>query len=263
MSSVTVPSKLDEKMLYIWKIIDRKSIDWRELVYYIAFDLHLTTPANAKAEVLEAVKQGILKATSDFQLSLNKDLEMKFEEFQKQGVLKYRKMLGRLKDSWGSGPAYLQSKGSRISQAESQKILEQTSESAQASQPEATSPKNLASNEIKIDKLLEQLTVKTTVQTGLKINDSDITFETLNFDTGIISGKTKGSEGTPYIFLIDTQTKILSHNCVDFSMKRARKKEICKHLVKVFELLIKNPNENGKKIVEQIIADKLNWNFKG
>ncbi len=258
MSMIAVPSKLDEKMLYIWKIIDRTSINWKELVYFIAFDLHLTTPESAKKDILEAVKQGILKATPDYQLSLNTELQNKFDEFQKQGILKYRKMLGKLKDSWGPGPESLQkSPKAKVTAQVEQKTPSETPN------PESSESAKKPSGGKSIDAILEQLTAKTTVQTGLKIDNADITFETLNFDAGIISGKIQGSEGKPYNFLIDAQTKILSHDCVDFSMKRARKKEICKHLVKVLEQLLKNPNQNAKKIVEQIVNDKMNWKFNG
>lgn len=262
MSSIVVPSKLDEKIIYIWKIIDRKTIDWKELVYYIAFELHLTTPENAKMEILEAVKQGILKGTSNNQLSLNDELQKKFEEFQKQGVIKYRKMLGRLKDSWGIGPQRLQK-----TPTSGQKNAQQPSDVDKVAQNQSlqaeTRSKSQVSERDLIEKKLEKLTVKSTVQSGMKIKEADISFETIDFQNGIISGKIKGSEATPYTFQIDAQMKVLSHNCVDFSMKRVKKKEICKHLVKIFEVLLKNPDEKAKKIIDELIESKLSWNFNG
>ena len=91
--SITVPNNLEEKIVYIWKILDREFIDWKDLVYYIAFQLHLTNPETAKKEILEALKLGFFKPSANNQLSLSETLKKKFDQFQKDGVIKYRKML--------------------------------------------------------------------------------------------------------------------------------------------------------------------------
>ena len=102
--SITVPNNLEDKIVYIWKILDREFIDWKDLVYYIAFQLHLTNPETAKKKILEALKLGFFKPSANNQLSLSEPLKKKFDQFQKDGVIKYRKMLGLLNTPWEMVP---------------------------------------------------------------------------------------------------------------------------------------------------------------
>lgn len=259
--SITVPNNLEEKIVYIWKILDREFIDWKDLVYYIAFQLHLTNPETAKKEILEALKLGFFKPSANNQLSLSEPLKKKFDQFQKDGVIKYRKMLGLLNTPWGDGPSKFQSFVKKSGTADGKDSGEANKKSSEFEAGKAEIKNELENMDVK--KKLELMTVASSVQSGLKIDKNDIEFIKMDFENGIITGKVKGSETNVYTFQIDAKTKGVSHNCIDFSKNKARKKNICKHLVKVFELLLTEHGENGQNLINNIIENRLTWNFFG
>ncbi len=95
------------------------------------------------------------------------------------------------------------------------------------------------------------------------VSISDTAFEILIFDhlTGIIESKVKGSKEESYIIKIDTNAKVLLHNCHDFETRRADNKKFCKHIAKLF-LLLKDKNEKLTEFFLNKIAEDVEmWDF--
>ncbi|GAF87044.1 unnamed protein product, partial [marine sediment metagenome] len=109
--------------------------------------------------------------------------------------------------------------------------------------------------------LFNAFTDKGTLNRSVSI--SDTAFELLECDSakGILKSRVKGSKEESYIIEINTNKKLLRHNCRDFEQKRADNKKFCKHLTKLF-LLLKNKNENIAEFFLSKLAENIdNWDF--
>ena len=109
--------------------------------------------------------------------------------------------------------------------------------------------------------LINAFTDKGTLNRSVSV--SDTAFELLECDIakGILKSRVKGSKEESYIIEINTNSKILRHNCLDFEQKRANNKKFCKHIAKLF-LLLKNKNENIAEFFLSNLAENIdNWDF--
>jgi len=109
--------------------------------------------------------------------------------------------------------------------------------------------------------LINAFTDKGTLNRSVSV--SDTAFELLECDSakGILKSRVKGSKEESYIIEINTNSKILRHNCLDFEQKRANNKKFCKHIAKLF-LLLKNKNENIAEFFLSNLAENIdNWDF--
>ncbi|MEJ2280058.1 MAG: hypothetical protein P8Y70_20265, partial [Candidatus Lokiarchaeota archaeon] len=103
---------------------------------------------------------------------------------------------------------------------------------------------------------------KGTIARSLSVSENDFDFETLDLSKGIIKGTISGSKDVPYFLEINSQTKLIIHNCHDFKSRRALNKKFCKHLAKLF-LILKEKNENESISLLEKISEKINmWEFQ-
>ena len=227
-----IPAELDEFFVYIWKIIDKESIPWKDLVHIIAFDFSIANPKKIKARIITALKQGILIQKEGQHVTLAPALKQKVEEFHAQGAEK----VDRINELLSFNHLDLKKKHSAKTKREKEE-------------------------EFDLSEALEFLSTKSTVTRGLKIADKEITFETKDLDK-VIQGTAQGS-GSTYTFLFDLQLRSISHNCQNFTFKKAKSKQICKHLVKVFELLHKAEPVKTEKLIQELQRNRMSWSFRG
>ena len=91
-----------------------------------------------------------------------------------------------------------------------------------------------------------------------QITISNSSFEILEYDysKGIINSKVAGSKEESYVIEINTNEKILKHNCHDFESRRAENKKFCKHIVTLF-LILKEKNEKIADSFLNKIAEEI------
>ncbi|MFX1364642.1 MAG: hypothetical protein ACFFCE_12710 [Promethearchaeota archaeon] len=214
-----------EMLFYIWKIIDFPSISQNELLYKISFELFLFTPDEAKIFIEECIQNKILEKDDNESLKLSKTLNKKFQTWQ------------------------IDRKNS---------ILKKISVTKEITQQQNDTDDNKTTN---FNVLINSFTDRATLNRSVSI--SDTSFELLEYDTnkGIIKSKVKGTKEEQYIIEINTNEKILRHNCHDFKTRRADNKKFCKHLAKLF-ILLKNKNKNTAEFFLNNIAENIDkWDF--
>ncbi|MFW9989487.1 MAG: DUF2240 family protein [Candidatus Odinarchaeota archaeon] len=214
-----------EILLYIWKIIDLPSISQNDLLYKISFDLFLFTPDEAIEFIEECIQNELLDKDNNKCLKLSKNLSQKLQMWQ----IKRKNSI-------------------------SQKI--------NASEEIIQLQNNIDNKRTTIfNVLINGFTDKGTLNRSGTISDN--AFEELEYDItkGIIKSKVKGSRGELYKIEINTNEKILRHNCHDFETRRVDNKKFCKHLAKLF-LLLKNKNKNTAEFFLNNIAENIDkWDF--
>ncbi len=214
-----------EMLLYIWKIIDLPTISQNDLLYKISFELFLFSPDEATKFIEYSIQNKFLEKDNNNSLKLSKTLNQHLKNWQKK-----RK------------------------NAVLQKII---------STKEITQLKNDIDNKnITIfNVLINAFTDKGTLNRSVSISDS--AFEFLEYDRtkGTLKSKVQGSKEESYIIEINTNNKILRHNCHDFETRRADNKKFCKHLTKLF-LLLKKKNENIAEFFLNNMAENIDkWDF--
>ena len=104
--------------------------------------------------------------------------------------------------------------------------------------------------ELGVEDLLTQLSTKSRVERGSKIEDGDM--DILESSDQIIKAKVRD-----YTIEIDLKGKVLTHDCDDWR-KGLGIKRICKHVAKLFLSL---RSEDAKKVLRDILETKDSWVF--
>jgi hypothetical protein len=214
-----------EMLLYIWKIIDLPSISLSDLLYKISFELFLLSPTKASDFIENCIENENLLKDENQNLRLSNALSQKLITWQtaRKGV-----------------------------------ILEKITSAKKVAKLKSDINKKEPTN---FSVLINAFTDKGTLNRSVSI--SDAAFEILEYDhdKGMIKSKVAGSKKEPYIIEIDTNEKILRHNCHDFEERRASNKKFCKHLTKLF-LLLKEKDENIAEFFLKKLAENIDvWDF--
>ena len=202
-----IPRKnISEMLLYIWKIIDLPFIVHKDLLYRISFDLFLLPPEEAKDFINNCLKNKFLVKEDTNNLKLSDELNQQLIKWQKKRKIEIFDKIEAAKKI-----SYLKNELSKE-----------------------------ASN---FSVLMNAFVDKGTLNRSISV--SDAAFELLKYDRkeGIIKSKVKGSKEESYIIEVDTNNKILRHNCHDFEARRAENKKFCKHITKLF-LVLKEKDKN-------------------
>ena len=70
-----------------------------------------------------------------------------------------------------------------------------------------------------------------------------------------------GTKEESYNISINTNDKIIKHNCHDFETRRSQEKKFCKHLVKLFFLLKDENQEQTEQFLSRIGENIDDWDF--
>lgn len=215
-----------ETLLYIWKIIDLPRISQNDLIYKISFELLLFSPNEATKFIEYCIINKLLDKDNNQFLKLSDTLDQHLKNWQEK-----RKNA----------------------------VLQKITSTKKITQLKSDIENKNSSN---FSVLINAFTDKGTLNRSVSV--SDTAFELLEYDCikGILKSKVKGSKEEYYIIEINTNNKILRHNCHDFETRRAADKKFCKHITKLF-LLLKNKNEKiAEFFLSNLAEDINNWDFQ-
>ncbi len=215
---------ISEMLLYIWKIIDLPFILHNDLLFRISFDLFLDPPEKAKIFINRCMEDKVLIKDDNQNLKLSEDLNNQLKNWQKKRKIE---------------------------------VVEKIKTANKVKSLKNDISKELSNFSVLINAFVDKGTLNRSVSV------SDAAFELLKCDRskGIIKSKVKGSKEEAYLIEIDTNNKILRHNCNDFKTRRADNKKFCKHLTKLF-LLLKDKNENIAEFFLSKLAENIDkWDF--
>lgn len=105
-------------------------------------------------------------------------------------------------------------------------------------------------DDMDLNALLLMLSDRGRYRRGLGISPLEASF---NIEGSIVSGKVR-----EYNVLIDSDEKIIMHDCADW-MRVMRELKLCKHLVRVISLL---PRDRALRIARDLAINKEEWSFK-
>ena len=109
--------------------------------------------------------------------------------------------------------------------------------------------------------LLKSFVDRPTLNRAAPISNSAFNIKVFDSTKGIIDSTVSGSREEPYIIEINTNTKILKHNCHDFETRRSKNKQFCKHLTKLF-LLLRDTNKDSTEFFLKDLAENIDtWEF--
>lgn len=219
----TIPhNNSSELLFYIWKIIDLPFISQSDLLFKLSFELFLLSPEEVNSFINECIENQSLIRDANNNLTLSSALKQKLKIWQNK---RKKEIL--------------------------EKMNSMTTKEKQTDKG-ATTNFNL---------LIKSFIDKGTLNRAASISNNAFDLIECNLPKGIIKAKVEGSKKEPYIIEIDTNTKILRHNCHDFESRRAEYKKFCKHITKLF-LLLKEKNSNSSKKLLNNIATNINkWEF--
>jgi hypothetical protein len=212
-------------ILYIWKIIDLPLIPLNDLIYKISYGLFLQSPDKAKIFIENCLKNNLLTKDDNGNLILSSALKRKIDSWQKQ---RKEEVIGNINSA------------KKINQLKSDFIKEE------------------ASN---FSILLKSFVDRPTLNRAASI--SNLAFNIKVFDSikGIIDSTVSGSRDEPYVIELNTNTKLLKHNCHDFETRRSKNKQFCKHLAKLF-LLLRDTDKALTEFFLKDIAENIDvWEF--
>ncbi len=221
-----IPKNASDMVLYIWKIIDLQTILINDLLYSISFELFLLSPDKAVQFVNKAIQTKLLIKNQNNNISLSNNLAKRLQTWQ---VKRKEVFLSNLK-------------------------LEQE---------KTTDDKSRVKLESNFNTIFKVFSDKSTINRATAV--SKAAFDIIKFDSkiGIIKAKIKGTQEESYSVEIDLNNKNLQHNCHDFQVRRAKNKEFCKHLAKLF-LILKERNKTSATKFLNVIAENINdWEFSG
>lgn len=100
---------------------------------------------------------------------------------------------------------------------------------------------------------------KGTISRAVGVSSSN--FDIIDFSNEVIAANVIGTKEESYNISINTNDKIIKHNCHDFETRRSQEKKFCKHLVKLFFLLKDENQEQTEQFLSQIGENIDNWDF--
>jgi len=214
-----------EMLLYIWKIIYLPSISLIDLLYKISFDLFLLPPDKSTDFIDTCIDNKDLVKDDNQDLRLSNTLNQKLNNWQ----IKRKNV-----------------------------ILEKINSAKKIAKLKNDIEKKELTN---FNVLINVFVDKGTLNRSVSVSDD--AFKLLEYDLvkGTLKSKVAGSKEEFYIIEINTNKKILRHNCHDFESRRAENKKFCKHLTKLF-LLLKEKNENIAEFFLNELAENIDmWDF--
>ncbi len=214
-----------EMLSYIWKVIDTPYISQNDLLYEISFVLHILPPVETVTFINKCIEDEFLLRDDNQNLKLSNHLYKKIK-------------------NWNIQRKY--------------EILEKIN-----------SRKNIVNLQTEFDKdntdnfnlLLKRFTDKSTLNRAATVSNSS--FELIEFSStqGLIKSKIAGSREELYLVEIDTNRKILNHNCDDFKTRRAENKKFCKHLTKLFLFLKDKDIVSAEFFLNELVKKLDSWEF--
>lgn len=223
----SIPSDKRRRILYIWKIIDRPTINIDELYNFLTFELFLAPLDEVKKIIREALDLKFL--VEDFkseEVSLGESLQDEFEKWQAGGRQKIRKLHKLLNTSWRD-PI-------EIDEKSKYEIFEE----------------DLVEPSIKKKAGLIR-------SSALKIEKLDF----LNEIRGKIDDKGENGQKISYSFKIFPKDRKILHDCPDYNNLRKNQKKFCIHLGR---LLMKLKNKDATKtyrLLEDLVENRESWIF--
>ena len=213
-----------EMLLYIWKIIDLPFIQIEDLIYRIAFDLFILPPKQANNFIMNCIKNKLIIKDNNF-VRLSEELEQELKNWQKK---RENEILGKI------------STAKKVTQLKNDIDKKDSS---------------------KFSILINAFVDKGTLNRSVTI--SDAAFEFLEYDRskGLIISKVTGTKEESYFIEIDTNKKIIRHNCHDFEERRAQNKKFCKHITKLFLLLKEKIHHSAEFFLNQLAEEIDKWEF--
>lgn len=220
-----IPRKNNSEMLlYIWKIIDLPFIAYNDLFYRITFDLFIYPPEKAKDFINNCIKNKYLIKDNNL-LKLSEELEQELKNWQNK---RENEVLEKIKA------------GKEIDQLKHKIDVKDSSN---------------------FSILISAFVDKGTLNRSVTVSDTAFNLLEYNILEGILKSKVAGSKEESYIIEINTNNKILRHNCHDFEARRAENKKFCKHLTKLFLILKEKNNNSAEFFLNQLAEDIDKWDF--
>lgn len=222
-----VPTDLRQKILYIWKIIDRPTINLDELYNFITYELYLTSLSKSKENVQKSINSKYLVEDSKKEeVRLGDDLQGEFDKWQNGGEKKVKQMKTLLSQSW---------------------------------RPELKNIDEMRYSVFEGD----LLDVSVRNKSGL-IRSSAVKVDQLDFSSGIIgkiSDTDEEGHKINYSFEIYPKSRKIIHNCPEYINLRKKQKHFCKHLGRLLMKLYASNKIETIDLVKDLVEKRENWEF--
>ncbi len=225
MNLVVPRNNTSELVLYVWKIIDLPKISKKDLLYKISFELFLMVPEKATIFIDKSIKSEFLIEDGQKNISLTSSLKKKLK-------------------SWHS-----------IRKDEIICNIEATRKNLSVKE------RIKENSKINYGVLLRAFSDKGTLNRAISVTDDSFDIKRFDFNEGIIIAKVKGSQKQTYNIGIDINKKELFHDCHDFISKRAKNKQFCKHLTKLFLVLKERDEDSVIGFLKEIALYIDDWSF--
>ena len=109
--------------------------------------------------------------------------------------------------------------------------------------------------------LLKSFVDRATLNRAAIISNSAFNIKVFDSGKGIVDSTVLGSKEEPYIIKLNSNTKLLRHNCHDFETRKSSNKQFCKHLAKLF-LILRESNKESAEFFLKALAEKIDeWEF--
>ncbi|MHA2007151.1 MAG: hypothetical protein ACXABO_08520 [Promethearchaeota archaeon] len=218
-------NNISELLLYFWKIIDLPYISLNEMLHRISYKLFLLTPEKATLFINNCLKSNHLIKDAKGNLILSDPMNHKLRTWQEK---RKKEIIAR-----------------RIS----------------------TKKISLLKNELGSEKssifstLIKSFVERETLNRAVGVSNSAFNIEQFDREIGVVKASVSGTNIDAYTIEIDTNKKILKHNCHDFETRRSKNKKFCKHLTKLF-LLLKDKNKNHTEFFLKDLVENIDkWDF--
>ena len=188
---LSIPRKnLSDMVLYVWKIIGSSSISLNDLLFKLSFDLFLFDPKEAKNFIENSISKKYIVLDNNY-IQLSKELNQVLEEWQ----------IKRKKDI-----------SEKLESSIKIKVL--------------NIEKGLRRNSNQFKSSFNYFVDDATAGRSVSILASDITLLSFDYENGNIEATIKGTEADTYIVELNSNLKILKHNCHDFQTKKSKSKKL-------------------------------------
>ena len=231
--STSPPTELSEMVLYWWKILASPSINLDKLYYFITLELFLYPLPKTKKIVKQAIRLGYLVEDEDIEeVSLSQDLQQKYQDWQDHGTEKFHEMRKLLS----------------IRRAPKLEIT--TNMQYEALKSDLV--------DIPVEKKASKL-----LGSSIKINQLDFSTSIVGYANDFIASSDSNDEDqeVQYPFSISRPTHSIKHNCPEYLTLRKPQKKFCVHLARLLMTLYRKDAINTKELVEDIVTNRLQWNF--
>jgi capsid protein len=222
-----MPADLKGQLLYIWEILDVRRVNLDRLFNIMAFELKMGPPAKCKALIKQAIAEKLLIEDTDLEeVELDPKMRSQFEEWQKEGTEKAKKMKGVLEKSW----------------REPFNISEQTFYT-------------VLEREL-FDIMVRNQAEKRFLSSAVKLDQSDFMKEI----SGSVSVSQPDGTSMTLPFKIDITKHQIIHDCSEYGFRK-KQKRFCIHLARVIMKLYVLDAVKTTQLVQNIVQKRADWNF--